>query len=80
MPINYSKRSVRLHGVITVDDAEEVHAWLRENPRARMNMTQCTHMHTAVLQVLISVRPEISAWPEAEDIRDFLHNTLPVKN
>jgi len=63
MGITFQKRSARLDGAIRVDEAEPLLAWLQANPRGRLNLSACTHLHAAVLQVLMACKTSPSAWP-----------------
>lgn len=76
MAVDYLKRSVRLSGVVTVEDAEPLLLWLKENPRGKVNLMPCSHLHTAVLQALLVGRATVSAWPTAPDLHALLHNTF----
>jgi len=80
MPIDYFKRSARLRGVVSVDEAEALTVWIQQNPKAKLNLAQCSHLHCAVLQALMALRPEVSAWPAAPDLHAFLHSTLVNPN
>lgn len=49
-----------LSGVVTVDEAEGLVTWLRSGPGGRVDVRDCTHLHTAVLQALVFFRPAIT--------------------
>ena len=49
--------AVLLDGPCTVEDAEPLLQLLQANPDAALDWTQCTHLHTAVLQVILAARP-----------------------
>ncbi|MFV8833645.1 hypothetical protein [Aquisalimonas sp.] len=63
MPIDYRKTVARLEGTCTVEEAEELLQWLQANPQGKVNLKECGHLHAAVLQVLMAVRPPLSAEP-----------------
>ena len=57
--------SVRLHdnghilleGHCPAEDAETLLQLLQANPESPVDWTQCSYLHTAVLQVILAVRP-----------------------
>jgi hypothetical protein len=59
----HDNSSATLTGVVTVDEVEELAGWLRANPRARLSLKRCNHLHTGALQALLLYRPRISAAP-----------------
>jgi hypothetical protein len=59
----HDNSSATLTGVITVDEVEQLAGWLRGNPRARVSLKRCNHLHTGALQALLLFRPRISAAP-----------------
>jgi hypothetical protein len=42
-----------------VDEAEPLHRLLLSDPAAQLDWTKCNHLHTAILQLLLAVRPVI---------------------
>ena len=50
---------VVLTGVCAVEDAEPLLQLLQANPGAPCDWTGCSHLHTAVLQVILAARPEL---------------------
>ena len=56
MPIEFKRRSAVFTGACEVEEAETLHGWLLEQPKASLNLRHCEHLHTAVLQVVLAVR------------------------
>jgi hypothetical protein len=48
--------AILLDGICPVEDAEELLQMLQTTPAARLDWTRCTHLHTAVLQVILAAR------------------------
>lgn len=65
MPFEAKKKTAALTGHCTVEEAEPVLAWLLANRQGRLDLSRCDHLHAAVLQVLMAVRPKISKYPSA---------------
>lgn len=72
MPVEYLKTVARLEGEVSVDDAEQLYEWLLENPKAKINLKTLSHPHSAVLQVLMALRPGVSATPDDEAVGAWL--------
>ncbi|MCB1741037.1 MAG: hypothetical protein KDK91_11755 [Gammaproteobacteria bacterium] len=72
MPMTLLKVGARFKGASEVDDAERLLAWLQERPDARINLRDCTHLHSAVLQVLLAARPKVSIPPDDERLASWL--------
>jgi len=65
-----------LEGVCSVEEAEPLLEWLAERRGAKVNLKRCDHMHTAVFQVLLALRPRVSALPEDPFLADLIRSTL----
>jgi len=63
VPLQLGNRTAILDGIITVEDAEPLTAWLRANPAGKVNLRDCTHLHTAALQALLAAAARISVLP-----------------
>ncbi|WP_433090143.1 hypothetical protein ACQP2P_21010 [Dactylosporangium sp. CA-139114] len=57
------ERTAVLSAAVTVEEVEEFVGWLRRTPRARVNLRNCNHLHTAAFQAILAFRPKISAAP-----------------
>jgi len=72
MPISYKKTVAVLEGVCDIEEAEGLLSWLLEHPKGKLNLKQLEHPHTAVLQVIMALRPALSAYPEDEQVASWL--------
>ena len=52
-----------LDGVITAEDTDQFIASLKEYPELVVDLSDCEHLHTAVLQAILILRPSISRMP-----------------
>ncbi|MEV6346139.1 hypothetical protein [Actinoplanes sp. NPDC051851] len=64
MPLELHDDSATLIGVVTVDEVEQLTAWLRGSQRPRVSLRRCNHLHTGALQALLLFRPKVSAAPK----------------
>jgi len=71
MPITYQKNQALLTGVVTVEDAEGLLEWLLKKPAGKVDLSGCSHLHPANLQVLMAAGrsrylppddPGLAAW------------------
>jgi hypothetical protein len=63
MAIRTLKKHAVLSGVVTVEEAETLLQWLRAQARPAVHLGACEHVHGAVLQVLLAIRPRLVAPP-----------------
>lgn len=61
--IRYEDGRAVLEGVCTVEEADSLLEWLQDDPRRPVDWTDCDHLHTAVLQVLLAVGPPLIGEP-----------------
>ena len=78
MSIQYSGQDAAFSDVVGVDEAERLLEWLQSNPAARVNLSACTHLHPANLQVLMAARATVSAWPRDPDLAAWLRSALSI--
>jgi len=76
MSIEYIKKIARLTEFVSVEEAEGLLEWLQANPKGKVDLAACTHLHAANLQVLMAARPNIAAWPENTDLASWLRSAL----
>ena len=63
MAIRYLKKHAALEGSVSVDDADSLTQWLQSQPAPAVHLGKCEHLHGAVLQVLLALRPRLVAPP-----------------
>lgn len=63
MTIRYLKKYAALEGIVGVDDAETLTQWLLRQGAPAVHLGKCEHLHGAVLQVLLALRPKVTALP-----------------
>ena len=83
MAITYEGDRARFSGAVTVEEAEDLLAWLcmaqppRSQPR-ELDLSACTHCHAAVLQLLMAARPAIAAPPADAGLAAWLDAACPA--
>ena len=76
MGIEYRKNLAVFTGLVTADDAETLLEWLTENPKSKVDLAACSHLHTANMQVLLAAKPVIKARPDDESLTAWLDTLL----
>jgi hypothetical protein len=76
MPITYRRKTVFFQSMVTVEDAEDLLQWIQKNPQGEVNLYDCTHLHTANLQVLMATRIAVVAWPKDAAFKNWLTAAL----
>lgn len=79
MAIEYKKNHAVFSDVVSVDEAEALLEWLQKKSAARVDLSACTHLHPANLQVLMTAKPAISAWPKDAGLATWLESALNVR-
>lgn len=72
MPIELSDERAVLTGVCSVEEAESLLSWVLQHPDAAVDAAACEHLHSAVLQVLMALRPRLAAVPVAGPLQQIL--------
>lgn len=76
MSVRLADGIIILDGDCPVDDAEPLLELLLTNPGVTVDWSGCTHLHTALVQVLLAVRPKLLGSPEPEFLRKWILATL----
>jgi hypothetical protein len=63
MTVRYLKKYAALEGPVAADDAEALAQWLLRQPAPAVHLGRCEHLHGAVLQVLLALRPRVTTPP-----------------
>jgi hypothetical protein len=63
MALVFTETQARFEGVCTVEDALPLLEFLTGSAAPEVDLSDCTHLHTALLQLLLAVRPEVAVSP-----------------
>jgi hypothetical protein len=72
MPVRFRGNTAYLRGTCTVEDGEPLLAWCLEREAPRVNLKECRHLHTAVLQVLLVAEARLATPPEDAQLREII--------
>ena len=76
MSITYRKTSAVFESLVSVEDAEDLLQWIQKNPQGNVDLSDCTHLHAATLQVLMATRIAVVAWPKDTVFKCWLTSAL----
>lgn len=76
MPIEFKKNRAIFRDEATVEEAENLLEWLQTRPSAKADLSACSHIHTANLQVLMAGKIAVSSWPKNAELRAWLEPAL----
>lgn len=79
MTVENSKKTSRLSGFVSVEEADQLLVWLCNHPNGSVDLSEATHIHAAVLQVLMATRPGVEAWPRDAEFSLWLQRALAQK-
>ena len=77
MSIEFNDNVALLQGIVSVEDAEPLLAWLTEGPERAVDLSACTHLHPANLQVLLATRARVLARSSDATLDAWLQTVLP---
>jgi hypothetical protein len=72
MSVTVEAGLVRLHDPSRVEDAEALLTHLQQQPDCLVDLGQATHLHAAVVQLLLAFRPPLVALPGDPFLLAFL--------
>ena len=67
---------IRLRGSCPIEDAEALLRCFSDDPRAVVDWSGCEHAHSAVIQVLLAIRPRVVGRPGDPFLTDFVAASL----
>jgi hypothetical protein len=70
--VHWDGTVIRLEGDCRVEEAETLVGLCRDHPGAAVSLEACEDLHAAVLQALLSLRPDLAAMPPDPMLRTFM--------
>jgi len=77
MSITYDDNTAVFAGTVSVEEAEELLQWIQKHPDGRADLSACSHLHAADLQVLMATGVRFCAWPRDESLKAWLDTAFP---
>lgn len=76
MTISFKKDRVVFSGMADGEDAEKLLQWLQKHPKGKIDLTACTHLHPANLQILMAAQCTLFAKPKDTFLAVWLDSAL----
>lgn len=76
MPITFKKNRAIFSEIAGGEDAESLLEWLQKYPKGKIDLSACTHLQPANLQVLMAAQGSIVAGPKDEDLAAWINTAL----
>jgi hypothetical protein len=76
MPLSLEENLAVFDGAVSVEQAEALLAWAQKYPNGRAELSNCAHLHAAVLQVLLAAHIKVERWPTDESLGAWLKAAL----
>ena len=76
MPIRYDADLAHFEAACTAEDALPLAEWLEATAAPRVDLSACTELHTALLQLLMAARPVVVTGPEEAFLGRWLGSVL----
>jgi hypothetical protein len=78
MSVRLDGNVILLEGPCRVEDAEPLLRWLQADGGRIVDLSAAEHLHAAVLQVLMALRPAIRGTAEDAFLRDWIAPALTL--
>ena len=78
MAITFKKDRIVFSDVASGEDAEHLLEWLQKHPKAKIDLSACTHLQPANLQVLMAAKCSIFAKPKDKLLADWIDSALQL--
>lgn len=78
MAIIFKRDRVVFSDMASGEDAEQLLEWLQKHPKGKIDLSACTHMQPANLQVLMAAKRSILAMPKDKQLADWIDSALTL--
>jgi len=72
MSVRLDGNVILLEGQCRVEDAEPLLGWLQADRSRTVDVSNAEHLHAAVLQILMALRPAVRGTAEDSFLRDWI--------
>lgn len=76
MPITYTEGIAYFEGLVGIEEVDTLMELIQHQKEVFIDLTHCTHMHTAIIQILMVARCPIKAWPTNAQLTMWLKTAL----
>jgi hypothetical protein len=76
MTITYTDDIASFAETVSVEDAEALLEWAGAQTGRGVDLSDCSHVHAATLQVLMASALTVRAWPNDENLKAWLVSAI----
>jgi len=76
MPIQFQENLALFCDAASGEEAEGLLEWLQKRPSAKADLSACSHLHPANLQVMLAAGTRVAAWPKDSSLSAWLKTIL----
>jgi len=76
MPITYTEGIAHFEGLVGIEEADTLMELIQKQKEVPIDLTHCTHLHTAIVQILMVARAPIQSWPTNAQLTMWLKTAL----
>lgn len=76
MAIDYKKSRAIFSDIAGGEEAEALLEWLTKYPKGKIDLANCTHLHPAILQVMMAANCSIHVPPSDQDLAKWVDSAL----
>lgn len=76
MPLEFKRNVALLREVVSIEEAETLLEWLQKKTQPKIDLSGCSHLHPANLQLLLAAQVTIVAWPADAAFAGWLQSVL----
>ncbi|MEI6209429.1 MAG: hypothetical protein WCP20_21830 [Desulfuromonadales bacterium] len=76
MTITFKKDRAVFSDMAGGEDAEGLLEWLQKYPNGKMDLSACTHLHPANLQVVMAAKRQITTAPKDKQLAGWIASAL----
>jgi len=78
MAITFKKDRAVFVDTVSGDDAENLLEWLHKYPKGKIDLTACTHLHPANLQVLMAAKRPVVLRPKDTLLAEWISSAIKL--
>jgi anti-anti-sigma regulatory factor len=80
MSVRLDGNIIVLEGICRVEDAEPLLRWLQADPGCLVDLSEAEHLHTAVIQVLMALKPVLKGTAKDAFLRNCITSAFATMN
>lgn len=79
MAVTYKKDRALFRDIVGVEEAETLLEWLQKYPKGKLDLSACTHLHPANMQVMLATKRTIQVRPTDSTLASWLDSAFKIQ-